>query len=61
MSGQDEMNWFQELFLYSGLVIALFTYFLLKKRWMMDDEDTRLMFVFVERIIGEFSPYTILD
>ncbi len=39
--------------LFTVLGIALPTYYLLKKRWMMDDEDTRLMFVFVERIIGE--------
>eukprot|EP00794_Sanderia_malayensis_P007490 gene7490-8321_t len=33
------------------LGIALPSYYFLKKRWMRDDEDTRLMFVFVERII----------
>ena len=31
----------------------LAVYYVMKRRWMMDDEDTRLMFVYVELIIGK--------
>ncbi|XP_065058607.1 inner nuclear membrane protein Man1-like [Rhopilema esculentum] len=34
-----------------GFGLLLAAYYVMKRRWMMDDEDTRLMFVYVERII----------
>ena len=43
---------FGDFDIFLGLGLLLAAYYVMKRRWMMDDEDTRLMFVFVERIIG---------
>lgn len=35
----------------------MFAYFIVRQRWRREEEETRLMYKFVENIIGRFISY----